>query len=73
MFNIIGLLLMGSIVFCLGVIVKWEFKRAKRGPRFSPQVLQNQTKVDRGQEGTGGVYVPTGGSRRAFEHDRRRT
>jgi hypothetical protein len=71
MFNIVGLVLLGSIVFCLGLIVKWEFKRAKRGPRFIPKVLQ--AKVDRDQEGTGGVYGPPGGARRAFEQGRRRT
>ena len=71
MYKIVAAVLMGSIVFCLGVIVKWEFKRAKRGPRFNAKVLQ--TKIDRTQEGTGAVYVPPGGARRAFEHDRRRT
>ena len=71
MFNIVGLVLLGSIVFCLGVIVKWEFKRAKRGPRFIPKVLQ--TKIDRGLEGTGTAYVASGGGRRAFDHDRRRS
>ena len=70
MFRIIGMFLLGCIVACLGVFVKWEFKRAKRGPRFNAKALQ--IKTDRSQEGTGPIFVPPGGVKRAFEHDRRR-
>jgi len=70
MFKVIGTILLGCIIGCLVVLVKWEFKRAKRGPRFNPKTLQ--IKIDRDQEGTGPVYVPHGGARRAFENDPRR-
>lgn len=71
MFKAVGIVLLGAILGCLGLIVKWEFKRAKRGPRFDPKVLR--TKTDHGQEGTGAVYVPPGGGKRAFELGRRRS
>jgi hypothetical protein len=68
MFNVIGTVLLACIVSCLGLLVKWEFKRARKGPRFNAIAL----KADRNQESPGPIYVPPSGARRAFENDRRR-
>jgi hypothetical protein len=66
----VELFLLGAILGGIGLILKWEYRRAKRGPRFNPAAWQRQ--IDQSQEGTGPVYVPPGGAIRAFEHNGRR-
>lgn len=63
MMTVVAILLFGSILACMGVLVKWELKRAKQGPRFNPKSL------DVG--GTSMPYVPPAGPKRIFELDAR--
>ena len=63
MMTLVAIVLFGSILACIGVLVKWEYKRAKRGPRFNPAALQS--------EGAAISYVPPAGPKRIFELDAR--
>ncbi|HEY1241906.1 MAG TPA: hypothetical protein VGF16_15190 [Bryobacteraceae bacterium] len=63
MMSVVAILLFGAILACMGVLVKWELKRAKRGPRFNPKSLES--------EGTSVPYMPPAGPKRIFELDAR--
>ncbi len=61
MTDIIAIVLFVSILTCLGVVVKWEYKRATREPRLNPNPPRQK------EENPLSIYVPLQRARRTFE------